>query len=84
MYDVKEIARMILEDSTDSNFNILYEGELRALYGQLHTECPIPSTACCARDQARRVLGEPEATQCSIRSLKRYAPIPQLDRGLVS
>jgi hypothetical protein len=67
----KVLARKILKDDSGSEFRILFPGELRALYGEEHSSYTIPQTECCARDQARRILGEPEASECSMVSLRK-------------
>ena len=68
----KEIARKIIGDAYgEGDFWILSSLELRGFYNVKNDWEPIPSTLCCARDEARRILGESESTKLSIQSLKR-------------
>jgi len=58
----KEIARSLISDPSDSFFSELSFGELQAFYGVCACT-PVPSTASCARDEARRIIGEPESSE---------------------
>jgi len=58
----KEMARFILSDPYDGNFDQLSYPQLQAFYGAGHGEV-VPTTACCAKGEARRILGEPEASE---------------------
>lgn len=66
--EIKEMARMIIRH--DDYFYELSCYELRCLYGAKEHEV-IPSTCCCARHEARRIVGEPEASKISIKGMKR-------------
>jgi len=65
----KSMARRILED--DSSFNIFSYDELKEFYGAKKDEV-VPNTLCCARNEARIILGEPEASEASRNSLERW------------
>lgn len=65
----KEMARAILLDRDDSSFHMYSYGELQAFYNA-KCECEVvPSTAQCARNEARHILGEQEATRLTIQAL---------------
>lgn len=64
----KRIARNVLRD--ESNFRILFQGELELLYGAKRGE-NIPTTYTCATMEARRVLGDKEATRICIESIRK-------------
>jgi len=65
----RETARRILEDPEDSFFWELSYEDLQDFY---NTRCrceAVPTTACCANDEARRIIGEPEASKIVLRAL---------------
>ena len=69
-WERKEIARRLIVDLDDSYFHqeLYPDGDLNAFYGAC--ECKVvPSTACCARDEARRIIGEPEASNLLAKAL---------------
>jgi hypothetical protein len=66
----KYIARRLLSDPYGSFFQELSEGELKDFY---KTKCRcevVPGTVQCAIDEAREILGEPEASRLTLRQLK--------------
>jgi len=71
MSERKDIARHLLRDLGDSYFRELDYEELQAFYGaKCDCEC-VPTTAVCASEEARRILGEPEASKIVMYALER-------------
>jgi hypothetical protein len=69
--DRKAIARLILSDPYDSEFHRMDYEELQDFYN-VKCRCEVvPTTARCARDEARRILGEPESSRLTLRSLRK-------------
>jgi len=68
----KDIARRLIVDLDDSYFHeeLYPDGDLNAFYGACKCEV-VPSTACCARDEARRIIGEPEASNLLAAALNK-------------
>lgn len=69
--DRKKIARHLLADTDDSFFNDLSYEQLQGFYGAKCSCEVVPSTACCARDEARHILGEPLASRITIKALQK-------------
>ena len=65
------IARRLLQSLDDGFFYELDYTDLQAFYGAKCDCEPVPSTACCARDAARRIIGEPEASRLVSNALKK-------------
>jgi hypothetical protein len=64
------IAREILKDPEGHIFYELGPDSLNDFYGAARHEV-VPGTLSCAREQARVILGEPEASKLTLQSLKR-------------
>jgi hypothetical protein len=66
----KYIAQELLRDPDSSIFRELGMDTLTDFYGAARHEV-VPSTLVCAKEEARRILGESEASKLTLQSLKR-------------
>jgi hypothetical protein len=68
----KEIARRLIVDLDDNYFQEIWQDDLlRDFYG-VKCDCePIPTTAICAKNEARRIIGEPEASKLLSKALNK-------------
>ena len=66
----KEMARAILRDIHDDSFTQYSSSELYDFYNENRKSFVIPATASCARDEARRILENEEATNITKKHCK--------------
>lgn len=68
--DRRYIAQELLRDPESSIFFELGRDSLNDFYGAARHEV-VPSTLICAKEHARVILGEPEASKLTLQGLKR-------------